>query len=327
VYERFGCTQLHPSELVPQLVRRLRRQGADLVLCVSHCGLAEEIEVVRKHQGVDLLVSSHTHETPIFGSIRVGSTSVVHPGADVEYLGRAELEEVDGGWEVKAQLLPFQADLPPDPAVQAEWERWSASTDEQLAEVVGESRGTFAMRQDRRCPVGELVCQALCERTGADAAVLFSGHLRRSLPAGTLRRRDVWATVPGSASPGVVELRVEQLRDMVKNALASRMRPSRAINRDHIGYLQSAHLTWEESGGELQLFLRGRPLLNDRRRLRIAATDLELGLARRFELLPAEVADRADIEVTAVLREAVEEYVRSRSPLEPPARDAAWLAG
>ncbi len=315
VYERFGCTQLHPAEVVPGLVRRLRRQGADLVLCVSHCGLAEEIEVVRRHQGIDLLVSSHSHDTPIFGTIQIGSTAIVHPGADVEYAGVAEMEEAGGSWRVRARLLPFPTGSAPEPAVQTEWERWRERADELLAEVVGEAGGTYPMRQDRRCPAGELVCLALCEWMGADAAVLYSGHLRRSLPGGMLRRRDVWAMVPGSASPGVVELRVDQVRQMVRKALASRTRPSRAINREHVGYPQSAELTWEEAGDDLRLFLHGRPLRSDRRRLRLASTDLELGLARRFQLLEPHVADSAHIEVTSVLREVVEAYVRRHSPL------------
>ncbi len=326
VYERFGCTQLHPAEVVPGLVRRLRRRGADLVLCVSHCGLAEEIEVVRRQQGIDLLVSSHSHDTPIFGTIQVGSTAIVHPGADAEYVGRAELEEAADGWRVRASLLPFPHHIAPDPRVQAEWERWKARTDDLLAEVVGEASTSLPMRQDRRCPAGELVCLALCERMHADAAVLFSGHLRRFLPRGVLRRRDVWALVPGSASPGVVELRVDQLSQMVRNALASRARPSQAINREHVGYLQSANLTWEEAGGDLRLYLHGRPLRNDRRRLRVAATDLELGLARRFPLLEPRVADTAHIEVTSVLREVIEDYVRGHSPLAPLQTDAS-LAG
>jgi 2',3'-cyclic-nucleotide 2'-phosphodiesterase (5'-nucleotidase family) len=325
VYERFGCTQLHPAEVVPRLVRRLRRQGADLILCVSHCGLAEEIEVVRRHQGIDLLISSHSHDTPIFGTIQIGSTAVVHPGADVEYVGRADLEEEGTGWRVQARLLPFPRGAAPDPAVEAEWERWKARTDDLLAEVVGQASTSLPMRQDRRCPAGDLVCRALCERMQAEAAVLFSGHLRRSLPGGVLRRRDVWALVPGSASPGVVELGADQLRQMIRNALMSRTRPSRAINREHVGYLQSANLTWEEAGDELHVFLNGQPLRRDSRQ-RVAATDLELGLARRFQLLDPGVADTADIEVTSVLREVVEDYVRRHSPLAP-TQTAASLAG
>lgn len=317
VYERFGCVQLKPLDIVPQVIHKLHRLGAELIICVSHSGLAEDIEMARVAHGIDLLVSAHSHETPIFGLIRVASTAVVHPGADGEFVGRADVVGDGAGWRIEARLLPYRSDAHPDRAVEREWRLWNARTEEQLRSEIGESAARFELSQDRPCAAGALACRALSEHMHADAAVLYPGHLRASLPAGRLLRKHAWDMAPGSASPGVIELTVAQLRQMVARAVAFRRRPSRAINRAHVGYPQSDRLTWAQDAKDLRLYLDGESLDDDSRPLRVAATDLELGLARRFPLLDPDVADTADIEVTTVLREVVEGYIRAHSPLNP----------
>jgi 5'-nucleotidase len=316
VYERFGCVQVKPLDLVPRIVQKLRRSGAEFIICVSHSGLAADIEMARAFQGIDMLVSAHSHDTPIFGQVRVGSTAVVHPGADGEFLGRADVESDGAGWRIEARLIPNHGDARPDRTVEREWRLWNQRAEQVLESPIGESAADFELRQDRPCAAGALVCRALSQHMRADASLLYPGHLRSGLPAGRLLKKHAWELAPGSASPGAIELTVAQLRQMVARAVAFRNRPSRAIQRAHVGYLQSDRLAWSQDGEELRL--DGELLANGSRRLRIAATDLELGLARRFPLLDPEIADTADIEVTRVLREVVESFIQEHSPLRPP---------
>jgi len=320
VYALFGCWQAEPEQVVAERVGTLRERGAEVVVCVSHCGLPADIELLRKHRGVDLLVSSHTHDTPIVGTVNVGAALVVHPGAEAEAVGRIDLVRDGGRWRAEnVQLLPPATVA--DEVVEAEWLRWERRAEELMAEPIGSASDRFPLSQESPCAVGALVCAALREWTGADAAVLFAGHLRDELPAGEICRRDVWSVVPGTASPGAAELDVQELRQMVQRALDLRHEPARAIQREHAGYLQSDRLRWELDEGTEQItaiYLDGQPLRDDARRLKIASTDLELGLARRFQLLDPATAERAEIDVRAVLREALERYLAGHSPAGPP---------
>lgn len=124
------CPQAYPVEFsdyreaARNTVAQLRKEGAQMVICLSHCGtwqdksLSEDEMLADNVPGIDLIISGHTH-TCLNAYLQVGNTAIVSCGAYGRYLGRVELvSKPQDGFKVSDyRLLPVTQALAPDPRV------------------------------------------------------------------------------------------------------------------------------------------------------------------------------------------------------------------
>jgi 5'-nucleotidase / UDP-sugar diphosphatase len=107
-----------------EAVAALRAAGANVVVALSHSGVAEDTALARAVQGIDVIVGGHTHEA-LAEPLQVGSTLIAQTGALLENLGVLELAySVQSGHvrlrnEVASQpyLLALDHRIPEHPAV------------------------------------------------------------------------------------------------------------------------------------------------------------------------------------------------------------------
>ncbi|MFH0782825.1 MAG: metallophosphoesterase [Pseudomonadota bacterium] len=66
------------------------RQEVDVLVLNSHMGLTDDIAVAEQTSGIDLILGGHSHTT-LEKSIRVKDTTIIHVGAQAEYIGRYDL--------------------------------------------------------------------------------------------------------------------------------------------------------------------------------------------------------------------------------------------
>ena len=85
-----------------QCVEHLKEQGAEFIICLSHGGtsekkkLSEDELLAEKVEGIDLIVSGHTHTT-LAEPIAVNNTYIVSAGPYCENLGSITIEWTEGG--------------------------------------------------------------------------------------------------------------------------------------------------------------------------------------------------------------------------------------
>ncbi len=79
------------------------RDLCDLLVCVSHCGLARDREIAQAAPGIDLIVGGHTHATLPEGE-RVGETLIVQAGCHAKLLGRVEVGMDAGRPQMRASM-------------------------------------------------------------------------------------------------------------------------------------------------------------------------------------------------------------------------------
>ena len=93
---------LDQHETARRTVDELKGQGADVIVALSHCGLAEDRELARKVLGIDIIIGGHCHTT-LFEPVLLGSTIVVQAGRFGEYLGQLELAYSAGTGKVRVR--------------------------------------------------------------------------------------------------------------------------------------------------------------------------------------------------------------------------------
>jgi 2',3'-cyclic-nucleotide 2'-phosphodiesterase (5'-nucleotidase family) len=89
------------ESLVPTL-----RHGCDLLVCLSHIGLAKDRELAERVPGIDLIIGGHTHALLETGE-RIGNTFVVQAGWWGHYLGTITAELGDGRPAFSASVEPL----------------------------------------------------------------------------------------------------------------------------------------------------------------------------------------------------------------------------
>lgn len=133
-----GFTLEDPETAAQRCVDALREQGAEFIICLSHSGTdekkshSEDEQLAEAVDGIDLIVSGHTHTT-LEEPIVAGNTYIVSAGPYCENLGSITLSWDEAGEKtlVDYHLTPIDESLPEDPeiaALTAEWKSLVSGT-------------------------------------------------------------------------------------------------------------------------------------------------------------------------------------------------------
>lgn len=123
---RAGLTVNGALPAAQQGAQALRRDGADVVIALSHLGYPPDKLLAAATSGIDVIVGGHTHTVLSEGDLVTlgrGQTLIVQAGAHLRYLGRVDLKlrpDASGTWRIvdrKAKLIPIDQDVPMDPAI------------------------------------------------------------------------------------------------------------------------------------------------------------------------------------------------------------------
>ena len=191
-------------------VADLKAQGAQFVICLSHSGTlegrGEDYELARAVDGIDLIVSGHTHTT-LGQPIVVNGTYIVSAGPYCRNLGSITLSWSESGGKTLEdyRLIPIDETRPEDPAIAALVEGWKEQVGEtylkgygltydQVLTVSGFGLPTPRSGVQEGNSLGELVADAfLYAAKTVDQAV----GLRRAVHGGGQRRNLRFSTGGG----------------------------------------------------------------------------------------------------------------------------------
>jgi sulfur-oxidizing protein SoxB len=184
------------DEQVQDLVQRARDEGkADLVVLLSHNGIAVDLKLAGRVRGLDVILGGHTHDA-LVRPIAVGRTLVVNSGSHGKFLSRLDLD-VRGGQLVghRYRLLPvLSAALPEDRAMAALIDEARRPHVPRLTERLAVSESLLYRRGNFNGPFDEVILDALLK--SADAQVAFSPGFRWGisvLPGQAVTVEDVYS--------------------------------------------------------------------------------------------------------------------------------------
>ena len=191
---KFGIKEEAARELLAEI---RDEHDPDLVLVVSHGGFGLDQKFARRVDGIDVLVSGHTHD-PIFDPVVWNNTIVYQGGAHGKYVACLDVRVKDKkpvGFSYKLVKVQ-QSELAPDPAVQKLVEAAYAPHADKLGETIGESTVMVYRRDFWQSPMGNLLTDALREMTGADIAFFPAWRYGATLMPGKITVEDVYNVVP-----------------------------------------------------------------------------------------------------------------------------------
>lgn len=199
-------------------VEKLKAQGINKIIAVTHIGYNRERDVIAKIPGIDVVVGGHSHtllsntdpkalgpyptmvDNP--GGYKV---PVVQAASYSKYLGEFKVVFDDNGNVKSASGDPIYLDksITPDPAVLARIKELGAPIEalknKEVAETTDVIDGSRENCRVRECAMGNLVSDAILDRVkgqGVEIVISNGGGLRASIDKGTVTMGEVLTVLP-----------------------------------------------------------------------------------------------------------------------------------
>jgi len=153
-------------------VEKVRREGAQLVVLLSHNGFDVDRKLASRVAGIDVILTGHTHDA-LPEWVQVGKTYLIASGSHGKFLSRLDLDVQNGRvMGMHYRLIPLFADaIAPDAEMAAAIAKARAPFAAELAREVGRSESLLYRRGNFAGTFDDLICAAILEERDAEIAL------------------------------------------------------------------------------------------------------------------------------------------------------------
>jgi len=210
--------------------KKLREEGADLVVAVTHTDRAMDFEIVRSRL-VDVLLTGHDHDLAIGFD---GKTVMVESNEEGNYVTAIDFAATVTGegkdrkvtWTPTFRVNDSRA-VEPDPEVLAVVARYEAELSKELdvtvATLAAPLDSRTAIVRSQEAAIGDLIADAMRAASGADIAITNGGGIRgnKQYPAGhQLTRRDILTELPFGNRTVVTRITGKEVKAALENGFS-----------------------------------------------------------------------------------------------------------
>jgi 5'-nucleotidase len=184
-----------PLEAASTYVPALKGLQVDAIVLLSHLTFAEDRSIAERFPDIDVIVGGHEHY-PI--AAFENRTFISKAGSDGKFVARIDLNRRAGGVvERFYELIPINKTIPDDPSTAEVVTSFSSRLPNELNREIGSTRvaldGIAQHLRASETNLGNLVADALRERTAANVSIVNAGGIRgdRLHAPGPISRRDL----------------------------------------------------------------------------------------------------------------------------------------
>lgn len=215
-------------ETAREFVPTLRREGAEIVVALTHLGLNGDKRLAEEVAGIDVIVGGHSHNR-MTEALRVRDTLIVQAGAHGSDLGRLDLTVENGRVTAhKRTLIPITK-VESNKTVAGVIEKQIAPYKSKLDEKIGETAGLIIRAQtiagnepekrDAESPADSLFADAIREETKSEIAFLPGLGYGVAIQKGAITAEDLRNLIPHDAAVFTMKLTGTQIREVLEQAV------------------------------------------------------------------------------------------------------------
>jgi 5'-nucleotidase / UDP-sugar diphosphatase len=300
-----GLRVLSPVETAQKYIDELRPK-TDLLIALTHQGVEDDSTLAASVHGLDFIVGAHSH-TRLKAPRVVNGVYIAQTGSNTENLGIVTMT-VDHHklTDVKGSLIQLWAGKkrPPSP-VSAMVDSMQTEIEKEYNEVIGVLHGDW-VRGGSETAIGTYITNAQREAVHADIGFMNIHGIRKDLPAGPIRKKDLFEVLPFRNVLATFQLTGKQVHDMLEYAARTR-------SPIHLSGITGTWLSGPDSAVVLRdLKIGGNPI-DEKRAYSCVASDYLMGEAQRYlGLVPENV-----IYLKRTLFETVENRIREDHDITP----------
>lgn len=199
---------------LPYWIEVLRNQErVDLIVLISHLGFPQECQLASDVDGVDVLLSAHTHnrlEKPFI----VGDTIIIQSGCHGSFVGRLDLE-VDGGVRrFRHELIKVKGE--PDPDTEELVLKATEKDSDYLERVVGSTSTHLNRYTIMESTMDNILLKSIMATGEFDVAFSNGWRYGAPVPPGDIKVEDLWNIIPTNPPVSSVELTGREIWNMME---------------------------------------------------------------------------------------------------------------
>uniref|UniRef100_A0A7C3RN25 Bifunctional metallophosphatase/5'-nucleotidase n=1 Tax=Dictyoglomus thermophilum TaxID=14 RepID=A0A7C3RN25_DICTH len=217
-------TFIEPEKVLPNLIREVKNQGANLIIVLSHLGYAADKALAEKVPGIDVIVGGHSH-TVVTDPLIVRGTIIVQAGYNGIYLGVLDLKVQPEtglilGFTKEKELKTVFAGPEDkyDPNVAEIIDKYNAQLKEEFSKIVGETLVDLVRNYNEESNVGNVICDAMLEASNAQIAFQNSGGIRTDIPKGKITMEQVYTLLPFDNVLVIMDLTGKDILDLLEQS-------------------------------------------------------------------------------------------------------------
>jgi len=214
------------NEELPRIIEQLRKQDqVDLIVVLSHFGFPQEVKLLKEVDGIDVLLSGHTHNR-ITEPVIVNDTIMIQSGCHGSFIGRLDLEISNGKIQhFNHQLIEVVKEIDPDPQVQHFIDQVMEPYREILSPVIGQTDIALNRYAQLETTMDNLLLESLLDVSGAEIAFSNGWRYGAPIPPGEITMNDLWNIIPTNPPVSIVEITgaeiIQMLEENIENTFAS----------------------------------------------------------------------------------------------------------
>ena len=205
---------------LPDEIERLRaKEAADLIVVLSHLGFPQDAKLAKAVDGIDILVSGHTHNR-LKHPARINNTLIIQSGCHGSFIGQLNLTINDGKIsDVDHQLIAVDQTIAPDVEMQRLVDDVMQPHRAMLSEVVGRTAFGLHRNTNLYAPMDDVLLAAITQAAGTEIGFSNGWRYGAPVPPGPVTMNDLWNIIPTNPPVSVVKLKGSEIREMMEDNL------------------------------------------------------------------------------------------------------------
>lgn len=203
---------------VRQSVNELKGK-ADVIVLLSHMGLPLDVKLVSMVDGIDIVLSGHSHDR-ITKPIVQNGAHIVQAGSSSSFLGRLDVDVQNGAVkDVHYQLIEVDELFEEDEEIKGMVDSLLSSYEKERTAVAGETRTLLHRMTLEEAPMDKLITDAYLAAFESSAAFSHGWRYGHPMPAGPLTLFNLHTIIPTNPELFTLELTGEELWKALENNL------------------------------------------------------------------------------------------------------------
>ena len=219
---------LSASATAAELAPKLREEGAEIVIVLSHQREPNDIKLAEKLQAgtVDLVLGGHDH---YYNFSIINGTPILRSGSDFKQLSyleaRRKSSSVEDGWDFNILRRDIISSIPEEPSAVAMVDKITSSLKPKLEKPIGYTHAPLDARfttvRLKESNLGNFVCDLMRFHYHADCTIMASGTIRgdQIYPPGVLRVKDMLDCFPFEDPCVVIGVKGKDVKEALENAV------------------------------------------------------------------------------------------------------------
>ncbi|WP_345243783.1 bifunctional UDP-sugar hydrolase/5'-nucleotidase [Pontibacillus salipaludis] len=221
-YKQMGWEVVSPFDKLDELLGEIEKK-ADIIVLLSHLGINDDEAIANRYNSIDVIIGGHTHHLFKDGEY-INGTLLSAAGKHGMYVGQVALK-----WDKTNRKLTQKSASAYSLEMQDEdketvqlVENYTKEASRMLHETVAQLSQDQNATWFETSEVMKNFVKTLKDWTDADVAMLNAGVLLEGFPQGPVTRGDIHRKCPHPMNPCKVELKGDQLMEVIRQSHAKR---------------------------------------------------------------------------------------------------------